>query len=110
MNAFGVVFQAIVKPEHFEFSSSMKYLRNTINVAYWPIYGELQVLDDIKNQSCSAKDEPCIDDFSYGFIYVLLMIYMIFGHVLLLNLIIAMFRSENDFNNLFYFQVFLAIC
>ena len=92
MNAFGVVFQTIVKPENFELISILKYFPDTINAAYWPIYAELKVLEDMNNASCSAKEKPCMDIFSNIFIYLLFMVYILFGHVLLLNLIIAMFR------------------
>jgi hypothetical protein len=107
MNAFGSVFQAIVKPETFELSYILKYLRNNIILPYWPIYGELKVLDEINNKtilyhSCSVNDESCIDFYSYGFIYFLFMIYMMIGNVLLLNLIIAMFRFENYFTEKHY--------
>ena len=98
MNAFGVVFQAVIKPEEFDYSSILIYFHGVIDVAYWPIYGQLTVLDDINNQTCISKKEPCIDHVSYTFIYLVLMLYMIIGHVFLLNLIIAMFRLEINSN------------
>jgi hypothetical protein len=95
MNAFGVVFQAVLKPESFEISSIWIYFHEIIDVSYWPIYGELSILQDINNRTCiTNKDQSCIDHVSYLFIYYLLAFYMIIGHVLLLNLIIAIFRFK----------------
>jgi hypothetical protein len=95
MNAFGVVFQGVIEPENFEIRSILIYLRDVINVAYWPIYGELSILQDLNNRTCFTNVDPsCIDHLSYIFLYVLLMFYMIIGHILLLNLIIAIFRFK----------------
>jgi hypothetical protein len=95
MNAFGVVYQAIVKPENFEIGSILIYFKEYIDVSYWPIYGELSILQDINNRTCiTNEDSSCIDNVSHVFIYLLLMLYMVIGHVLLLNLIIAIFRFK----------------
>lgn len=59
-----------------------------INNAYWPIYGEIKILDDLHNED---ETEPA-DPVGTGYSFILLMIYMIFVNILLVNLLIAMFR------------------
>jgi hypothetical protein len=69
-------------------------LANLINKAYWPIYGEMKILEEITEvdeEKCSI-DGSCPTKSGIYYSYVALMIYMIVANVLLLNLLIAMFR------------------
>ena len=84
--AFGISLQAILT--HGESSSNI--LLDILDIAYWPIYGEIKVLETIQNDTCVGDD--CLDSLSYGFSYMLVMVYMFISSVLLLNLLIAMFR------------------
>jgi hypothetical protein len=61
------------------------------NMAYWPIYGEMTILDVINKDSCE-DGEGCLDLATQDSSYLLLMIYMVIANVLLINLLIAMFR------------------
>ena len=71
----------------------MKLLRSLIDKAYWPLYGEMTILEEINNpdDQCSAND-TCPETTGIYFSYIALMIYMLIANVLLLNLLIAMFR------------------
>ena len=91
--AFGIPLQAIIRPNDTSFSFDS--LIQIFNNAYWPIYGQINLLEDLKFGNCSIEksiiecsSEKASKIFSYG----LLMIYMIIASVLLLNLLIAMFR------------------
>ena len=68
-------------------------LRSIIDKAYWPMYGEMNILEEISDvdETCAA-DGTCPLESGIWFSYVMLMIYMILANVLLLNLLIAMFR------------------
>ena len=74
----------------------MSLIKNLIDKAYWPIYGEMKILDEIDpEETCSSLDlkgQPCPEKSGIVFSYIGLMIYMIIVNVLLLNLLIAMFR------------------
>ena len=64
-----------------------------LNIAYWPIYGEMGILDTIKGDSCvEQNDEKCLESVTRASSFILLMIYMIVANILLINLLIAMFR------------------
>jgi hypothetical protein len=84
---FGISLQAILSPQG---ASSSKIFLDIIDIAYWPIYGEIKVLETIQNGTCVGNE--CLDSLSYGFSYMLIMVYMFMSSVLLLNLLIAMFR------------------
>ena len=53
-------------------------LRSLIDKAYWPIYGEMKILDELedKEDSCS-KGEPCAEPSGVAFSYIFLMLYMV---------------------------------
>ena len=92
MISFGISLQAILFPKD---SFSWSIFREILNIAYWPIYGEISILERINNETCfesGSIEPPCLDDLSFFSSYTLLMIYMIFASVLLINLLIAMFR------------------
>lgn len=98
--AFGVALQAILHPMD---SFTPIVLIEILNKVYWPIYGEITILDEISNTTCfndstwTEHNPECFDLATHISSYILLMIYMIGASVLLINLLIAMFR---------YFQVF----
>ena len=46
--AFGVSLQAIIFPSN-QFSS--RILIDILNIAYWPIYGEISILSAINNET-----------------------------------------------------------
>lgn len=83
--------QAIIEPysEH-----SFNVIFDILDKAYWPIFGELKVLETISNDTCKEhpNDPACLSPSNYAVSYLLLMIYMIGASVLLINLLIAMFR------------------
>lgn len=71
----------------------LKTFISVLNVAYWPIYGELGILELINNENCGEDGKPeCLDESTSIVGFILLMIYMIIASVLLLNLLIAVFR------------------
>ncbi len=86
MVAFGISLQSILSPQG---GSSSKIFLDILNIAYWPIFGEIKVLEMIQNDACVGNE--CLDSLSYGFSYMLVMVYMFMSSVLLLNLLIAMF-------------------
>lgn len=59
-----------------------------INKAYWPIYGEMKILEELTDNECTE----CPDIFGKYYSFIALMMYMIIANVLLINLLIAMFR------------------
>jgi hypothetical protein len=74
----------------------MSLIKNLIDKAYWPLYGEMKILDEIDpEETCQILDlkgQPCPEKSGIIFSYIGLMLYMIIVNVLLLNLLIAMFR------------------
>ncbi len=87
----GVTTQATLFPQN---SFDINLLSNLINKAYWPIYGEMKILDELieRDEICSKDESNCPDLAGTYFSYVALMIYMVIANVLLINLLIAMFR------------------
>jgi hypothetical protein len=73
-----------------------RLIKKVLNKAYWPIYGDLKVLDEIEyntdEETCSASEDGCPDSIGSTYSYISLMVYMIIANVLLINLLIAMFR------------------
>ena len=86
--SFGIVLQAIMSPKVS--SLSTKTIIGILNSVYWPLYGEMNILESIESTNCTDDDGLC--QVSKASSYILLMIYMIIASVLLLNLLIAMFR------------------
>ena len=91
--AFGVGIQGYFGPPH-SYKSIVQVFFKVLDNALWPIFGEVPVLEDIKENtenviSFSDMDTNAIRSY-FGFIS--LMIYMFFASVLLINLLIAMFR------------------
>jgi hypothetical protein len=78
--AFGVTIQSIIGPYD---KFSYKIIFNILDNVYWPIHGEVGILDDLKSKS---------DDYSnYAITNILLVAYTVIAVILLLNLLIAMF-------------------
>ncbi len=88
--AFAISIESILSPyDHF----TTKVFTDFLDIAYWPIYGELDLLEGL--YAClNPTDKPC--EFKSNIaVYasvILLMVYMVMVSVLLLNLLIAMFR------------------
>ncbi len=89
--SFGVSLEAILEPkDSFSFKEIGFYVIQIFNQAYWPIYGELGVLDRISNKTICTSN-PAINETNKT-AFFLLMIYMVIANVLLINILIAMFR------------------
>jgi hypothetical protein len=78
----------------------MKLIKSLISKAFWPIYGDLKILEEIggeNSESCLLMPnggERCLQQNETNFSYFALILYMIIViivNVLLLNLLIAMF-------------------
>ena len=84
------IFQITLHPYN---KLDLKLIKSIIDKAYWPIYGNMKILEEINNPSedCLEKGN-CPMKGGVFFSYIALMIYMILGNVLLINLLIAMFR------------------
>lgn len=70
---------------------NLDLLKNLINKAYWPIYGDLGIMEEL-GKNCTQSDTDCPTKTGVTYSYFLLVIYMIIANVLLLNILIAMFR------------------
>lgn len=87
MFAFGIALKTILPGD--------VSLIGILNIVYWPIYGEIKILEKITNGSCLESgniDAPCADKLTFYSHYFMLMVYMFIASVLLINLLIAMFR------------------
>jgi hypothetical protein len=70
-------------------------LKKILNKAYWPIYGEMKILDeisDVDEKVCMESEDGCPDSIGSTYSFISLMVYMVIANVLLINLLIAMFR------------------
>ena len=70
---------------------SLSLLKNIFDKAYWPIYGEMRILEELDSCTESEHLNKC-EPSGIAFSYIALMIYMVIANVLLINLLIAMFR------------------
>jgi len=70
----------------------MNLIKSLIEKAYWPIYGEMKILEEINDEETCLESGNCPEKSGVVFSYIGLMLYMIVVNVLLLNLLIAMFR------------------
>lgn len=87
---FGVTTQATLYPGN---KLSFALLRSVLDKAYWPIYGEMKILEEIGDcPKADGSNEDCPETSGIAFSYIGLMIYMVIANVLLINLLIAMFR------------------
>ncbi len=98
--AFGVVTHASMFSNN---EWNFKLLKKIIDKAYWPIYGDTSILEDVGRTVCDDNDSECQIPHPIGatFSYIATMLYMLTANVLLLNLLIAMFRlkKKNFFRN-----------
>lgn len=62
----------------FDFS----LLKKIIDKAYWPIFGEIYLLDEINSDrgECSADEKSCASEFGVAYSYAFLILYMILGN------------------------------
>ena len=88
VSSFGVTTQATLYPGN---KLSFDLLRSIINKAYWPIYGEMKLLEEMENCP-NRQNEKCPETSGIAFSFIALMIYMVIANILLINLLIAMFR------------------
>lgn len=94
--SFGIFVQVNLHPD--ENLNGFQMLQRMIHLAFWPIFGEIKPLDDVKliakcNRSSNADHEDdCLPSSGAVVSYVALMLYMIIANVLLVNLLIAMFK------------------
>lgn len=86
--AYGVTTQSTLYPGN---KLNLQLIRNVINKAYWTIYGDLRILNEISTDSCVGKVD-CPKYSGILFTYFALIIYVIVANVLLINLLIAIFR------------------
>lgn len=110
VSAFGVTTQATLYPSRNQLN--FKLLRNVINKGYWPIYGEMKILDELGDCTYDPafNKTTCPENSGVVFSYIALMIYMVIANVLLINLLIAMFRSEEELLMNFYLnKIFIKI-
>lgn len=64
-------------------SFNFELLKKIINKAYWPVYGDIRLLDelDIDEETCSAENTAlCPSNMGTLYSYTLLILYMIFGN------------------------------
>jgi hypothetical protein len=83
---------------------SMGLFKKIINKAYWPIYGEMKLLEELEvdEEVCSASEDGCPDYVGSAYSFLALMVYMVVANVLLINLLIAMFRYKIKKNRFFF--------
>lgn len=88
--AFGITTHAAMYPSN---KYLVKTLKQIFHNAYWAIYGDLSVLDEI-NKKCEKDEEDCVEPQSAGSVYsyIFLVFYLIVANVLLVNLLVALFR------------------
>ena len=117
ITAYGVANQAIINPYRDLIWENIGPLLNDIIVLpYWQMYGDLQLerievsppmynattecglinktelLNGDRNSICNVPDAPHFKDYN-TFTQVLLALYLLIAHVMLLNLLIAIFTS-----------------
>ncbi len=71
---------------------NLHLVKKLVDKAYWPIFGEVRILDEI-NAVEACSDDTCPSTSGVIYSYVTLVIYIIIANVLLINLLIAMFRQ-----------------
>ncbi len=93
MIVFGVLSQALINST--EQLSVGGLLKHVFNNAFWPIFGEFEILNDFIYEKCDDSDneeKKCLISTNNIVTYTVLMVYIIFTNVLLLNLLIAIFK------------------
>lgn len=96
--AFGVTTQATLYPGRNKLDFEL--FKAILDKAYWPIYGEMKILDEMDRCAGMSADSmndssslPCPETSGIAFSFIALMVYMVIANVLLINLLIAMFSS-----------------
>ena len=91
---FGIITQATLYPNN---KLNMNLLRSIVNKAFWPIFGDMEILQEINviDETCLTQGN-CPLESGIWFSYISLMIYMVIANVLLINLLIAMFSSTYE--------------
>ena len=73
--------------------ANMLLVKKLIDKAYWPIFGDLRIIDELTLQDCKPNATvQCPEKSGVVYSYIVLMIYIIIANVVLINLLIAMFR------------------
>lgn len=73
--------------------ANMMLVKKLIDKAYWPIFGELGILDELSLDDCEPSETvTCPEKSGVVYSYIVLMLYIIIANVVLINLLIAMFR------------------
>lgn len=63
-------------------SFDIDLLKEIINKAYWPIYGEIKLLEDL-DKNCTDTDASCPKLSGKYYSFMALIVYMIIGKVLI---------------------------
>ncbi len=87
---FGVALQALLKPrDYFSLSLLLEIPIEILNITYWPIYGEIKILDDL-TEKINGFDGLLVSRYIVSFF--ILIIYVALASILLINILIAIFR------------------
>ena len=89
--AFGTCLEAHIKLKTTDTFSDKLY--NVLNLALMPMFGEIGKIMEELEEDCTRSDSSiCFTSFACVSSYSFLMIYTIISHILLLNLLVAIFR------------------
>jgi hypothetical protein len=87
---FGVALQALIQPrDYIRLSLLLEIPVEILNIAYWPIYGEIKILDDL-TKNINAYDGLSVA--RYFISYIILIFYVALAGILLMNILIAIFK------------------
>jgi hypothetical protein len=89
VGAYGVTTHSTLYPGH---AFNFELFRNIINKAYWSIYGDLRILNELGYDPTCVNRTDCPQYSGTIFTFFALMVYCVIANVLLINLLIAMFR------------------
>lgn len=67
---------------------NLQLFKNLINKAYWPIYGDIRLLDELNfdERNCSLDTESCPSPMGAYYSLFLLIFYMIIGELVKFHL------------------------
>ncbi|XP_022257854.1 transient receptor potential cation channel subfamily M member 1-like [Limulus polyphemus] len=96
--SYGVASQALLKRNRQPF---MGIFREVFYLPYWQLYGELN-LDRLEDfyLNCSREESRCNESPNAWLVPIMLGVYMLLGNVLLINLLIAVFRTDDIKNSI----------
>jgi hypothetical protein len=88
---FGVAAYSNMYPSN---GFSFKFVKMIATISYWPMYGEMGILSYINNEDDECKNDStkCAEFEGTVFTFILLVVFMAFANVLLMNILIAMFK------------------